>query len=1134
MKNKVSVDANVNMTDPRRSISERRNSGSFFDRDRRISGTMSSGSERRNSDKTDRVMRRLSRLDSRAGMAGMYIPSGIHVDFNAEEQEEIVRKLNTHYLMLKRQILCYQSSTLGLFPCIGSDKKPSKIARVRESIYCAVAAWAMSQAYRKIDDDQGRTVELAQTAVKCMRGILFCWFRQADKVEKFKSNQSREFALHSSFDMVTGDPVYGDLDYPHLQIDVVGLYLLFLVQMISSGLKIIYTTDEVNFIQNLVFYVERAYRTPDYGMWERGSKYYDGSTEVHASSIGIAKAALEAINGVNLFGDQGASWSVIYVDIDAHNRNRTIFESILPRESNSKNIDASLLPTIYWPSFAIHDHTLVHRTVDKILRRLKGKFGIKRFLRDGYRTVVEDRNRSFYRPAEIKLFDGIECEWPMFYIYLLITSVIKGEKQLAENYQKELNSLIIKTNDGPLVPMLYYVPKEELVYRHKPQMHKLPSAEGNTDGVFLWGQSLYFISQLLVNDLLKPGDIDPILRHLPASERPKSMINTRYSTFQVTPPDLVTQVVLIAESARLQQLLATYGIQTQTPHQVEPIQIWSPKELSKAYEFLGVNKKLKLTGRPKRPFGVLSTSKIYRVCGQSVLCYPLLFEVSDFYLAQDMSVVLDDLKNDLAFLSSCWKLAGRPTFCMLIRENNIRGPNFSEFLDLLSLFKRGDVDGVRVRIGKLQSMISSACIEHLDFLDSIGAVFTRFEEKNVTQSFRSLTEIPKLPELVDDGINVREEDLLIKATWDLVELFKYSTGLHTKSIILKVLYQREGANFYIDNETIVSKIDKLIHKAGVYKEWRVVRLCSSLLGKLVDSLAPSITTILVRGKHITVGVFGHEEEVIDKPISPGEVKNILYSRCSQYDMLQAVLQQELILGIGKLIAASPELFDGILKIRIGWFIRAMQIEKEQEEGCQIDVHSVSPSDIKDMLLNILVQNLYELDFKTPLQQRQIDGALNRVPKDFYDRVWEILEKTPNGIKVAGYHLPQQPTLSDMTMYELNFSLLVEQMLSKIADPAYRQIVVEAIMVVSTMLKRNPEVTFDQAANMDKIIQDSFEEFQKDLNREEGHEKQDDMRIFFNTHPNIKHGTTSYITKAVLRTLLEGEIKFVNDEMCHIA
>lgn len=54
------------------------------------------------------------------------------------------------------------------------------------------------------------------------------------------------------------------------------------------------------------------------------------------SSIGLAKAALESINGENLFGAQGASWSVIYVDIDAHNRNRTIFDTILPRESNSK------------------------------------------------------------------------------------------------------------------------------------------------------------------------------------------------------------------------------------------------------------------------------------------------------------------------------------------------------------------------------------------------------------------------------------------------------------------------------------------------------------------------------------------------------------------------------------------------------------------------------------------------------------------------------------------------------------------------------------------------------------------------------------------------------------------------------
>ena len=47
-------------------------------------------------------------------------------------------------------------------------------------------------------------------------------------------------------------------------------------------LKIIYTNDEVDFVQNLVYYIERAYRTPDYGMWERGSKENVGHKELNA------------------------------------------------------------------------------------------------------------------------------------------------------------------------------------------------------------------------------------------------------------------------------------------------------------------------------------------------------------------------------------------------------------------------------------------------------------------------------------------------------------------------------------------------------------------------------------------------------------------------------------------------------------------------------------------------------------------------------------------------------------------------------------------------------------------------------------------------------------------------------------
>ena len=142
-------------------------------------------------------------------------------------------------------------------------------------------------------------------------------------------------------------------------------------------------------------------------------------------------------------------------------------------------------------------------------------------------------------------------------------------------------------------------------------------------------------------------------------------------------------------------MMATYGIQTQTPHEVEPVQIWPPKELVKVYEHLGVSKRLGLKvfsflltldanfcmirydyfsyqGRPTRPIGALGTSKIYRVSGQTVLCYPLIFEVSDFYLSHDMSLLIDDIKTEMHFVGRYWRLSGRPTVCILIREEHMR------------------------------------------------------------------------------------------------------------------------------------------------------------------------------------------------------------------------------------------------------------------------------------------------------------------------------------------------------------------------------------------------------------------------------------------------------------------------------
>lgn len=164
--------------------------------------------------------------------------------------------------------------------------------------------------------------------------------------------------------------------------------------------------------------------------------------------------------------------------------------------------------------------------------------------------------------------------------------------------------------------------------------------------------------------------------------------------------------------------------------QVEPVQIWSSTQLIKIFQELGVNDKIGLTGRPPRPVGSLGTSKVYRVCGMTVLCYPLIFEVSDFYLYRDMALLigtvyrvdwfqflencfsvpmLDDIKTELQFVGKYWRLSGRPTVCLLIREEHMRDPQFKEMLDLLAMLKKGYCDGMKVRIGRLQNLISSSC-----------------------------------------------------------------------------------------------------------------------------------------------------------------------------------------------------------------------------------------------------------------------------------------------------------------------------------------------------------------------------------------------------------------------------------------
>ncbi|XP_050670276.1 probable phosphorylase b kinase regulatory subunit beta isoform X16 [Leptidea sinapis] len=1003
--------------------------------------------------------------------------------------EDTVRQLDIYYAIVKRQLLRFQSPITGLFPVLSSDLH---VGSVRDSIYCAAAVWGLYQAYRRIDDDRGKSHELGQSTVKCMRGILECWIKQASRVEAFKTRQCAAHALHVKFHLTTGDPVLSDEEYHHLQIDVVSLYLIFLVQMITSGLQIIYTQDEVAFVQNLVYYVERAYRTPDYGMWERGSKYNDGKPEIHASSIGMAKAALEAINGCNLFGDKGASWSVVYVDIDAHNRNRSIFETMLPRESSSKGVDAALLPTISFPAFATHEEILVQLTKNNILDRLQGKYGFKRFSRDGFKCVLEDGNRRYYNEGELKEFDGVESEWPLFYVLMIIDGVFRTLPDQVEEYQKLLKSRIYMDEFGdPVIPWYYYVPSDGIENeRNDPySVRRLPASEhGDCDnkdsgGLFLWAQSLFVLAQLLTGGLLHVNELDPIRRYLPSYNRPRRA--GRYSAFQGIATDLVVQVVLIAESMRLQAMMGTYGIQTQTPHEVEPVQVCSSTQLVHVYRELGVCPKLKLTGRPIRPVGSLGTSKIYRVCGMTVLCYPLIFEVSEFYLYRDMALLIDDIKTELQFVGKYWRLSGRPTVCLLVREEHMRDPHFKQMLDLFAMLKKGHCDGVKVRLGRLQNLISSSCIEHLDFMSQgefPSEMFTQFKQlQHDYIGYQSLTDVPRTLTYREPEISY--ESYKHRSTPDVVSALRSTDNIFAQSQLWGILMEREGPMYEVNGMSALESLKSLYHSAGVLRHWKAVRYCSSLLNHTVDSISPFITTVLVNGKQLTVGVIGQKETVFDKPMTPGEIQSVMYSTIQPYDVIGAVMQQEVVLYCGRLIGTNPDMFRGVLKIRVGWVLEAIRIYLQifpDEIKRDATLESLSPYKLRTLLHRVLtVSDWADEKGLTPLQRRQLEGCLCRVPKHFYVQVWDILLRTPKGIIVQGQAIPASPTLVNMSRSELSFALLVEAALVRVPWAARRQLCVQLLVVVATILRRNPELYLPHPLCLDQLLEDAHSTYDKD-------------------------------------------------------
>ncbi|XP_051485925.1 phosphorylase b kinase regulatory subunit alpha, skeletal muscle isoform isoform X5 [Apus apus] len=925
-------------------------------------------------------------------------------------------RLDGYGRLVQQTILRHQDAVTGLLPA-GAHHRD---AWVRDNVYSILAVWGLGLAYRKNadrDEDKAKAYELEQSVVKLMRGLLQCMMRQVEKVEAFKYSQSTRDCLHAKYDTHTCATVVGDHEWGHLQMDATSLYLLMLAQMTASGLHIIHSLDEVNFIQNLVFYIEAAYKTADFGIWERGDKTNQGITELNASSVGMAKAALEALDELDLFGAKGGPQSVIRVLSDEVQHCQSILHSMLPRASTSKEVDASVLSVISYPAFAVEDSELVEITKQEIITKLQGRYGCCRFLRDGYRTPKEDPSRLYYEPAELKLFENIECEWPLFWAYLVIDGIFSGNMEQVQEYREALEGVLIKGENGlRLVPELYSVPPDKVdeEYRNPHTVDRIPMGKLP----LMWGQSLYILGCLLAEGFLAPGEIDPL--------------NRRFAT--VPKPDVVIQVCILAETEAIKAVLRKEDINVETVEDVYPIRVQPARILSHIYARLGRNKQLCLTGRPYRHMGVLGTSKLYKIRKNIFAFTPQFIDQQQFYLALDNKMIVEMLRTDLSYLCSRWRMTGRPTITFLVSHTMLDEAGSSVHPTVLTMLRKlqdGYFGGARIQMGKLSEFLTTSCRTHLSFMDP-GPEEDMYDE--VAQYLDHLLQrtVPhtNLPPTAQRG-GLSRFRAAVHTTRDLMSLASKAKDLHVQNVgmyvpskifqasqqsvkllssppqhdmdakshalyaemnlphdeagnvdckalvdqlrvcptlqeqadILYMLHILKGPEWHtgLDSEpgpTVKELLTELYVRVGDTRQWALIRYISGILKKKVEALDEACTDLLSHQKHLTVGLPPEpREKTISAPIPYEELVHLI-DEASEKNLSVSILTQEIMVYLAMYMRTQPALFAEMFRIRIGLIIQVMATELALSLHCSAgeateNLMNLSPSDMKSLLYHIL-------------------------------------------------------------------------------------------------------------------------------------------------------------------------------------
>ena len=985
---------------------------------------------------------------------------------------------------IDRVVLSRQHPITGLLPASTAHTVHGNYADawVRDCIYSIQCVWGLALAHRRLRGPSRRVYELEGRVLQLMRGLLNAMLRQAPKVERFKHSLHRLHAIHAKFDTASGGPVVADDGWGHLQLDATALFLLQLAQLTRSGLVVVQSRHECDFVQNLVYYVARAYRVADYGIWERGDKGNHGLPERNASSIGLVKAALEALEGLDLYGPHGDGSCCLVIPHDAIVRLRRALRGLLPRESASKEVDSACLSVIGYPAWAVEDPQLAQRTRAKIRAELGGNYGYKRFRRDGHQTVVEDHTRLHYEREELAQFEHIECEWPLFWAYELITACCEERWDEARQWRQRLTEVSLEQEGGALLPELYLVPKEAIEAERR-QPGSQPRV-ANPNVPLLWTQSLTWLADLLLHGLISPDDLDPIGRRRPSPLGADQVL-----------------VALVPAQAGIAAALEAAGLPV--AHGAEhaaAVRIGSSQELAQRMAQVGANLALGLSGHPPVRMETMATARLYRQGDTSLAFLPAVLEEDNFYLADDPEQLVDAVTAELRLLQRHWRGSGAPLLLIPVAEGAFQ-TNPEAFLRLGRELQAGLLDGVPVQLGTLTDLLDQG--SWVELPPQAGPA-TLPQPPAPTPLRASTSQTP---------LSAREEQDLERqdiSIGDLAERLWRSSSLEEQGEVLEQLVRRLGPDSRLQGPAgnqpvrLQALLEEVYRRALAEADWNVVRRVAGALDLVHPQLEDALTDLLVRQKQVVVGRNYTSDSRISEPQGSASIAAMI-KRFSGEDGREWMLQQELLLALDGLARHEPALLSGSLTLQLGQLLLLLTSELATESDLSpIDAFEAlcdkPPHAIQRRLRAVLadlehakaalqrkeqlhVSGRVRWDVPDPLeelpkegcwlQHRLRLGALGRVPRDFYPGIWDLLHHC-RGIVIGDKlekrnRLDSAPLLSEKTPGERNFAALVDHLLSKIEAPDYRQLCTETLITLIAFVGANPKVVFDDDLVLDVVI-----------------------------------------------------------------